>query len=326
MRAMITGGCGYIGSNVAKHLMRSGWIVLIVDNMANARPDRLLRISKACDGVHALFEQADVRDQEAMGRIVESFRPDWTIHCAGLKSVRESKSKPLDYWSSNVEGTRSLIHALGPGSKIVFSSSATVYAPSLQAVGEDAATAPATPYGRSKLACEWMLEDAVGSGQLSEAIALRYFNPLGSDDSGWLGDLPLGSAENVMPRLMQSTPDHPFEIMGSDYPTRDGSAMRDYIHIEDLALAHLAAVKARQEPARAWRVYNVGTSRGATVKELVEAYEWAKGAPMHWRWAPRREGDAAFSMADCSAIQKDLGWRAQRDLRSMCSSAMNVKN
>lgn len=326
MKVMITGGCGYIGSNVAKVLMRSGLRVLLVDNMANARPDRLVRLSKACSGDQPLFERADVRDQDAMRRIAGSFRPDWTIHCAGLKSVRESKEKPLDYWSANLEGTRSLIQALGSGAKIVFSSSATVYAPSLQAMGEDAPTVPATPYGRSKLACEWVLEDAVGAGQLGEAIALRYFNPLGSDDTGWLADLPLGAAENVMPRMMQSTPDHPFEIMGSDYPTRDGSGMRDYIHIEDLALAHLAAVQGGKAASSAWRVYNVGSSRGATVKELVEACEWAKGSPMPWRWGPRREGDSAFSLADCSAIERELGWRAKKDVKSMCASALSAKS
>ena len=274
-------------------------------------------------GLH--FVEADVRDAGALDALFAAHRIDAVIHFAGLKSVGESVQRPLRYYDNNVGGTLALLAAMRRANvhRIVFSSSATVYAGDGQPpFREDSALGPANPYGRTKLMIEQILTDLAASAPEWKAVLLRYFNPAGAHESGILGEDPKGIPNNQMPYVSQVAVGRlaQLEVFGNDYPTPDGTGVRDYIHVVDLAVGHVAALGAiEQLPAVS--TLNLGTGRGVSVLELVKAFERACGRPVPYRIAPRRPGDAAVNYSDPAEAARRLGWRATRDLDAMCRDA-----
>jgi len=329
MRILVTGGAGYIGSHTLLAVLAAGHAAHVVDNFSNAHPEALNRVRRLSNRDFGVT-RADLRDRAAMAAVVAEARPEAVIHFAGLKAVGESVARPLSYFDNNVGGTVALLEALqaSPCRRFVFSSSATVYGdPDRLPIDEDHPRRATNPYGRTKLQIEEMLEDLAVSDPAWSIALLRYFNPVGAHPSGQIGEDPAGIPNNLMPFIAQvAVGRRPhLNVFGDDYDTPDGTGVRDYIHVTDLARAHLAAVSwaSAPDPGGAGRgcvAFNLGTGRGTSVREMVAAFAAAAGRPVPTVTAPRRAGDIAACWADPAKAEAALGWRAELGLEEMCQS------
>ena len=323
---LVTGGAGYIGSHTVVELLAAGHDVVILDDFSNSSPQVVDRIAEIAGRRPALVE-GDSGNRDTLRRLLAQYPVDATIHFAGFKAVGESVAKPLAYYGNNVSGTVVLLECLEEAGarRLVFSSSATVYGdPASVPIREDFPTGPTNPYGRTKWHIEHMLNDlAVASPEWSIGI-LRYFNPVGAHASGRIGENPRGIPNNLMPFVTQvAVGKRPkLSVFGGDYPTHDGTGVRDYIHVVDLALGHLAALEKVVAGKGAWTV-NLGTGKGYSVLDFVKAFEKASGKPIPYQIVDRRPGDVAQCYADPSLAAEMLGWRAQRDLQQMCADSWN---
>ena len=323
MRILVTGGAGYIGSHTCVELLNAGYDVVVVDNLRNSKIAALERVEKIT-GKKVDFIQLDLRERDKLNKVFERFSIDAVLHFAGLKAVGESVQIPLEYYENNVHGTIVLCQVMQVHNirKLVFSSSATVYgSPEQMPIREDFPIAPLNPYGHSKAMIEQILRDLYISDPTWQVTLLRYFNPVGAHPSGLIGEDPNGIPNNLFPFITQVAVGRlPYlRVFGNDYPTPDGTGIRDYIHVVDLALGHLSALEKLIQPGV--YTYNLGTGRGYSVLEVVSAFERACGKPIPYRIVERRPGDAAISFADPSLAQKELGWFAMRSLDDMCQDA-----
>ncbi len=319
---LVTGATGYIGSHTCVCLLRAGWRVIAIDNLSNSSPRAVLRIQEIC-GQPMPFHPIDVRDAAALSRLLQQENISAVIHFAGLKAVGESVSRPLDYFDNNVSGTITLLRVLHQEGvrKLVFSSSATVYGdPADVPISESAPLAATNPYGRTKLFIEQILGDLCAGDPEWRVATLRYFNPAGAHESGLLGEDPRGIPNNLMPFISQvAVGRHPcLQVYGDDYPTPDGTGVRDYIHVMDLARGHLAALERLFARAGSFTV-NLGTGRGVSVLEAVAAFEKACGKRIPVRIAPRRPGDVAACYASAQNAKELLGWQAEKSFEQMCA-------
>ena len=325
MKILITGGLGYIGSHTCIALLSHGHDVVVVDNLCNGSKIVLNRIEKIV-GRQPSFIEADVRDEKRMVALLQQNGISAVIHFAALKEVAESVTTPLAYYNNNVAGSIALLGAMSAChiKTLVFSSSATVYGiPASFPVREDFPRKPINPYGYSKMVVEDMLAHLATSDPDWRIATLRYFNPVGAHESGWIGDDPRGVSTNLMPSLLQVISGHrpELEIFGSDYLTRDGTCVRDYIHVQDVAEAHLAALTYLNEnPGNL--IVNLGTGHGVSVLEMCLAMEKAADRPVPRRIVGRREGDAPEYWSDPQLARTTLGWYAKRGLRLMCEDAL----
>lgn len=324
MRILITGGAGYIGTHTCVELLQQGHDVTIVDTFRNSRREVLDRIATICGRSPTLIE-IDIRDTVALQQALRDSRAEAVIHFAALKAVGESQSIPLEYFDNNIGGTISLLRAMrNAGVRyLVFSSSATVYGDAeRQPVREDFPLSASNPYGRSKWVCEQMIGDAAAADDRLVPAILRYFNPAGAHASGLIGEYPLGIPNNLLPYIAQTAAGlHPHvRVFGNDYPTRDGTGVRDYIHVTDLAIAHLRALDYLMERDTALTV-NIGTGRGYSVLEAVEAFRRVTQRSIPVRICPRRSGDVATCFASPNLAAELLGWRAEAGLEKMCEDA-----
>ena len=326
MRVLLTGGAGYIGSHTALALLEADHDVVVVDNLSNSQPEALHRVAELAGGRTPTLHDADLRDRAALDRVFTDERPDAVVHLAGLKAVGESVAQPLRYYDNNVAGTVALLEVMQAHDvrDLVFSSSATVYGDPPEVPITEATRLEATnPYGRTKLFIEELLRDVAQSepGRWRMAL-LRYFNPVGAHPSGRIGEDPSGIPNNLMPFVMQvAVGRHPHvNVFGDDYPTPDGTGVRDYLHVVDLAEGHLAALEALPKIDGAQAV-NLGTGRGYSVLEVIAATAEAIGRDIPYRVAERRPGDIATCYADPSLAADLLGWRARRELAEMCADA-----
>lgn len=326
MRVLITGGAGYIGSHTLLEVLEAGHDVHVLDNFVNASPEALVRVRELA-GRDFEVTEADVRDRQALDAVISDFRPEAVIHFAALKAVGESVARPLPYFSANVGGTVTLLEALAQSDcrRFVFSSSATVYGdPERVPVVESQPRSVTNPYGRTKLMIEHMLEDLATSDPSWSIVLLRYFNPVGAHPSGRIGEDPTGIPGNLIPFIAQVAVGRRTEVavFGDDYNTPDGTGMRDYLHVADLARAHLAAMDwAATDAVRGCEAFNLGTGHGTSVLEMVHAFAEASGRPIPFRIAPRRAGDVAKLYADPARAQQVLGWRAERSIAEMCADS-----
>ncbi len=319
---LVTGATGYIGSHTCVCLLKAGWRVIAIDNLCNSSPRAVMRVQEICDRPMP-FHPLDVRDHGALSRLLQQENISAVIHFAGLKAVGDSLSRPLDYYDSNVAGSMTLLRALHQQGvrKLVFSSSATVYGdPAEVPVRETAPLSATNPYGRTKLMVEQILGDLSTADPEWRIATLRYFNPVGAHESGLLGEDPRGVPNNLMPYLAQVAVGRlPFlRVFGNDYPTRDGTGVRDYIHVMDLARGHIAALERLFARPGSFTV-NLGTGQGVSVLEAVAAFEKACGKPIPVRMDPRRPGDAAACYASAHNARALLGWEAERGLDQMCA-------
>ncbi|MGM4918976.1 UDP-glucose 4-epimerase GalE [Tardiphaga sp. 813_E8_N1_3] len=325
MTVMITGGAGFIGSHICVELIQAGRKVVVYDNFCNSHPEvinRILRITGTAPDV----VRGDVRDVQALMSALSAHGCSAVIHLAGLKSVADSVSKSAEYYDCNVVGTLRLAQAMQQTGvrNIVFSSSATVYGePDVLPLREDHKLAPFSPYGRTKMQAEELLSDIAHSQNPLNVAILRYFNPVGSHESGLIGEDPHGIPNNLMPYISRVAIGRlpVLNVYGNDYPTLDGTGIRDYIHVVDLAAGHIAALDC-VDNQRVLKV-NLGTGRGTSVLELVDAYARASGKVIPVTFAPRRPGDIASYYASGDFAEETLGWRARRDISDMCRDAWN---
>jgi UDP-glucose 4-epimerase len=322
MTYLVTGGAGYIGSHMAVELMAAGHDVVVVDNLSNSKPSVLDRIERIA-GRRPRFERIDIRDRSALRKVFSSCRFDGVAHFAGLKAVGESVAVPLQYYGANVSGTIALAECMmEAGVKtIVFSSSATVYGePATVPIREDSPLSAASPYGRSKLMIEEILRDLAASDPAWRVALLRYFNPVGAHPTGMIGEDPNGIPNNLMPYIAQVAAGKLKElpVYGNDYPTRDGTGIRDYIHVVDLVRGHLAALNALQGRPDVLTV-NLGTGRGYSVLEMVRAFSAASSKEVPYRVVGRRPGDVAQCYADPSLAHELMGWKAELGVEAMCA-------
>jgi UDP-glucose 4-epimerase len=324
---LVTGGTGYIGSHTVVELIQEGFEVVIVDNLDNSDARVVDRI-EAITGRRPRLVVADIRDRARVADALKESGAEAVVHFAGLKVVPESCAQPLRYYDVNVVGTVRLLEAMADAgvSRMVFSSSTTVYGDTAAVpITENAALNPTCPYGRSKLMVEEILRDlARVAGAHWQFVILRYFNPAGAHESGLIGEDPNGVPTNLMPYVTQVAVRRlaRLAIFGNDYPTKDGTAIRDFIHVVDLARGHLAALGALERGEKVVTV-NLGTGRGSSVLELVTTFSKINGANVPFEFAGRRQGDVAISYADAALAQSQLGWKAERDLAAMCRDAWN---
>ena len=322
MNILVTGGAGYIGSITCVQLIAAGYRPVILDSLVNAKVAVLDRIEKI-SGQRPAFIEADVRDRARVVQVLREHAIDAVIHFAGLKAVGESVAQPLRYYDNNVQGSMVLIDAMREvGVKtLVFSSSATVYAETQDMpLHEDSPIGATSPYGRSKWMVEQILGDVTASDPSWSMTALRYFNPVGAHPSGLMGEDPQGIPNNLMPFIAQVAVGRrpSLSIFGQDYPTADGTGVRDYIHVLDLADGHVAALRYAHGRA-GHHVFNLGSGQGHSVLDMLAAFGQACGQALPYEFAPRREGDLAAFWADPSLADKVLGWRVHRSLQAMCS-------
>lgn len=320
---LITGGTGFIGSHTAVALAQSGVPVVILDNLCNSSPKVLDRLAKL-DVRPVEFVQADIRDSAALDALFARHPFAGVIHFAGLKAVGESVAQPLRYLENNVSGTINLLQAMDRANvrRIVFSSSATVYGdPVSVPIPETAALTATNPYGRTKLMCEDALRELHAADPRWSIALLRYFNPVGAHESGLLGEAPNGIPNNLMPYITQVASGQRayLQIFGNDYNTPDGTGVRDYLHVCDLAEGHLAALRALHEPTLL--TFNLGTGRGVSVQDMVDTFARVNGVPIPHQIAPRRPGDVAQCFADPRQAKTLLNWQTQLDLDRMCADA-----
>jgi UDP-glucose 4-epimerase len=320
---LITGGTGFIGSHTVVTLAEAGQPVVILDNLCNSSPKVLDRLARL--GANPLeFVQADIRDTAALDALFARYNFTGVIHFAGLKAVGESVAQPLRYLENNVSGTINLLQAMDRANvrRMVFSSSATVYGdPVSVPIPETAALTATNPYGRTKLMCEDALRELHAADPRWSIAILRYFNPVGAHESGLLGEAPNGTPNNLMPYITQvalGQREH-LQIFGNDYDTPDGTGMRDYLHVSDLAAGHLAALRALNEPKLL--TVNLGTGRGVSVQDMVDTFARVNGVPIPHQVVPRRPGDVAVTLADPRQAKAQLNWEAKHDLARMCADA-----
>ncbi len=319
---LITGGAGYIGSHTAVELMAAGREVFVIDNFCNSKPSVLDRVERIA-GQRPGFAQVDIRDRLRLRQLFAEHRFEAVIHFAGLKAVGESVTKPFLYYDNNVAGSVALFETMAEAGvkHLVFSSSATVYGdPDAVPIREDCPLSATNPYGRSKLMVEEILRDVARSDPTWRIALLRYFNPVGAHVSGLIGEDPNDIPNNLMPYVAQVAAGKLAElsVFGADYPTPDGTGVRDYIHVVDLAAGHLAALRALATRAQVITV-NLGTGRGYSVLEMVRAFTAASGRPVPYRVVGRRPGDIAQCYADASLARELLGWHAPRRIDEMCA-------
>jgi UDP-glucose 4-epimerase len=321
-KILVTGGAGYIGSHVVAALAAAGYAPVVVDNFSNSERAVIPRL-RAVVGNAIACEDADVRDRAALRRIFSNQEIAAVIHCAGLKAVGESGEQPMAYYDNNVVGTMALLDAMTAARvrTLVFSSSATVYGqPERNPVPETAALVPANVYGRTKRMVEQILEDIAVADASWRIGLLRYFNPGGAHSSGRIGEAPSGRPNNLLPLLAEVAAGtrNALDVYGNDWPTPDGTGVRDYIHVVDLAEGHVAAL-AHLARVPGLLTLNLGVGRGYSVLEVIAAYERAVGRPLAHRIAPRRAGDIGACYADVEKAHATLAWRAQRDIDAICS-------
>ena len=318
---LVTGGAGFIGSHTVVELINCGYGVVVVDNLCNSCEESLNRVEKIT-GKSVKFYNADVRDKAALDKIFEENKIDWVIHFAGLKAVGESCAMPVEYYDNNLNGTLVLLQAMRSHGckKIVFSSSATVYGdPEVLPLTEECKTGGTTnPYGTSKYFQEIMLNDVYKADKEWMVVLLRYFNPVGAHESGLIGEDPKGIPNNLTPYIAKVAIGELKEVgvFGDDYPTPDGSCIRDYIDVVDLARAHVAAVRRMIDGKNKekYEIFNIGTGRGVSVLELVHRFEEANGVKINYKIVGRRAGDIIAIWADPTLANTELGWKAERSL------------
>lgn len=325
---LVTGGAGYIGSHTVLALLQAGYEVVVLDNLCNSSAESLKRVAQLAGRVPA-FVEGDIRDRAVLDRLFAEHAVDAVLHFAGLKAVGESVAQPLRYYDNNVHGSQVLLQACADAGvfNLVFSSSATVYGEPAQMPISEACPVgqPTNPYGRSKLMVEDMLRDVAASDPRWRIAILRYFNPVGAHESGLIGEDPNGIPNNLLPFIAQvavgKLPE--LAVFGNDYPTPDGTGVRDYIHVVDLAEGHLCALRALEalQSRTGAHVWNLGTGQGYSVLEMVRAFEAASGKPVPYRVAPRRPGDIATCYADPAKAERELGWKARRGLDEMMRDA-----
>ena len=325
MSILVTGGVGFIGSHTVVELQNAGYDVVVLDNLCNANPKVLDRI-EAITGKKVPFYKADIRDREALNEIFEKESIDSVIHFAGLKAVGESVQKPLEYYDNNISGTLVLVDVMRQhGCKnIIFSSSATVYGdPAFVPITEECPKGVCTnPYGWTKSMLEQILSDIQKADNEWNVVLLRYFNPIGAHKSGTIGENPNGIPNNLMPYITQVAVGKREElgVFGDDYDTPDGTGIRDYIHVVDLALGHVKALKKIEEKA-GLKIYNLGTGCGYSVLDVVHNFEKASGVKIPYSIKPRRAGDIATCYADAAKAKEELGWEAQYGILEMCEDS-----
>lgn len=323
-KILVTGGAGYIGSHTCVELLNSGYEVIVVDNLCNSSQESLRRVAELT-GKQVTFVEQDIRDKQAMFHLFTNHEVDAVIHFAGLKAVGESVHMPLEYYQNNISGTLNLLEAMQHHKvkNIVFSSSATVYGdPASLPIQEHFPTSATNPYGRSKLIIEEMLTDLYRADADWNISLLRYFNPVGAHESGRIGEDPNDIPNNLMPYVAQVAVGklQCLSVYGNDYPTVDGTGVRDYIHVVDLADGHIKALQ-KLATAPGLMVHNLGTGKGYSVLEMVAAFEKASGNKVTYKIVGRREGDIAACYADPSKAAAELGWQARRGLTQMCDDA-----
>ena len=322
---LVTGGAGYIGSHTCVELLAAGYEVLVVDNFSNSKPEALRRVEEIAGRKLGAFYRADIRDKAALREIFKAHAIDAVIHFAALKAVGESVAKPLMYYDNNIAGTVALAEVMAEAGvkSLVFSSSATVYGdPASVPIREDFPTGPTNPYGRTKWMMEFVLSDLAAADPEWRVALLRYFNPVGAHASGRIGEDPNGLPNNLMPYVSQVAVGRlpQLRVFGGDYPTSDGTGVRDYIHVVDLAVGHVAAVRRLTERPGVLTV-NLGTGRGYSVIEVVKAFEKASGRPVPYEIVARRPGDVAQCSAEPGLAERELGWRAERGIDEMCADS-----
>ena len=325
MSVLVTGGAGYIGSHTAVELLNAGKDIVIIDDFSNSKPEVLENIRKIT-GKDFKFYEVDLLNKEKLEKVFEE-NPDIDscIHFAGLKAVGESVAKPIEYYHNNVTGTLILLDTMRKHGckKIVFSSSATVYGnPKTVPIKEDFPLSTTNPYGTTKLMIEQILKDLYVSDNEWSVILLRYFNPIGAHKSGKLGESPNGIPNNLMPYINQvacGKLDH-LNVFGDDYPTKDGTGVRDYIHVVDLSLGHLKAID-KVRTMKGVEIYNLGTGKGYSVLDIVKAFEDATGIKIKYEITSRRPGDIPTCYADPTKAKEELGWEATKDIKEMCEDS-----
>lgn len=330
MSVLVTGGAGYIGSHTVVELLNRGEKIIIVDNFSNSKPEMLNKIRKITNKDFKFYE-VDLLDRENLDKVfAENSDIESVIHFAGLKAVGESVEKPIEYYHNNITGTLILLDVMKKYNckKIVFSSSATVYGdPATVPIREDFPLSTTNPYGSTKLMIEQILQDvAVADKDFCIAI-LRYFNPIGAHESGLIGEVPNGIPNNIMPYIMKVAKGEYKEltIFGDDYPTKDGTGVRDYIHVVDLSKGHLKALdKIRKEAGV--KIYNLGTGNGYSVLELVKNFEKVNNVKVNYKIGPRRPGDIPACYADPRKAEKELGWKAEKGIEEMLKDSWNFVN
>ena len=325
-KILVTGGSGFIGSHTCVELLANGYEVIIMDNLSNSKEAAVRRIEKI-SGRSVQFYKADICDYEASTKIFDENEIDAVIHFAGLKAVGDSVQKPLEYYTNNIYGTLILLRVMREHGckKIVFSSSATVYGMNNKApYTEDMPTSATNPYGYTKVMIEQILRDVCVADSEFGAVALRYFNPIGAHKSGLLGEDPNGIPNNLVPYIAQvaSGKLEQLNVFGNDYDTPDGTGVRDYIHVCDLAAGHVCAIDYAAKH-KGFEAVNLGTGNGSSVLEVVAAYEKACGKPIPYRIAPRRAGDIATCFADASRAKELFGWTAKLGIDEMCEDSWN---
>jgi UDP-glucose 4-epimerase len=325
MAILVTGGAGYIGSHTVVELQNAGYEVVVVDNLVNSSKESLKRVEKIT-GKPVTFYEADINDSKALEEIFKKEKIDSCIHFAGLKAVGESVAKPLEYYKNNISGSLTLFEVMRSfGVKnIIFSSSATVYGdPAFVPITEECPKGAITnPYGQTKGMLEQILTDIQKADSEWNVILLRYFNPIGAHESGTIGENPNGIPNNLMPYTTQVAVGklEKLGVFGNDYDTPDGTGVRDYIHVVDLALGHVKAIeKIKENPGL--KIYNLGTGHGYSVLDIVKNFEEASGVHIPYEIKPRRAGDIATCYCDASKAYEEMGWKATRDLKKMCEDS-----
>ena len=321
---LVTGGAGYIGSHTLIELINNNFEVVVIDNLANSSHESLRRVEQIA-GHEIPFIEADVRDQSALDDIFTTYDIDSVIHFAGLKAVGESVAKPLEYYDNNLVSTLALLEAMREHSikQLIFSSSATVYgSPSELPLRETSTVGVGltNPYGKTKYMIEQIIQDYCAANPAFEATILRYFNPIGAHESGQIGEDPNGIPNNLLPYVAQVAVGklQSVGVFGDDYDTPDGTGVRDYIHVVDLARGHVAALQHMKAGAN---VYNLGTGSGTSVLEIIKAFSKACGRDLPYEIKPRRAGDIAACYANCSKAERELGWRAELSIEQACADS-----
>lgn len=325
---LVTGGTGYIGSHTAVELLAAGHEVFVIDNLCNSRASVIERIA-SITGRSPAFSRLDIRDRDGLRKLFSAHAFDAVMHFAGLKSVAESVANPVTYYENNVSGTLCLLDCMQEAGvrSLVFSSSATVYGdPQSVPVTEDAPLGATNPYGRTKLMIEQMLSDLAQADPAWHFAVLRYFNPAGAHASGLIGERPEGIPNNLIPYIAQVAAGilPQLTVFGDDYPTPDGTGIRDYVHVVDLALGHVAALQAL--PRHSILTLNLGTGRGYSVLEMVRAFSAASGRPVPYKVVGRRPGDVAACYADPARAQRQLMWKAVQGIEAMCADTWRWQN
>lgn len=327
MSVLLTGGLGYIGSHTAVALASEGYDIVIVDNLSNSEKKTLKAVEEIV-GKKIKFYEIDVRNEKKLKKVFKANAIDTVIHFAGFKAVGESTQKPLMYYENNLDSTFSLLNTMKEFNvkNLVFSSSATVYGKAEKLpITEDSPIGATNPYGRTKLFIEEILKDLYSADNSMNITILRYFNPVGAHESGLIGENPKGIPNNLMPYIMRvaSGKLETLSVFGNDYATKDGTGVRDYIHVMDLAEGHVAAIKHIMNSGL--KIYNLGTGTGYSVLEMVDAYNKVCGGKVKYKIVARRPGDVDECYASANLAKSELGWEAKRNLDDMCTSAFNYE-